>query len=183
MTTQIMSPANGRNPIAICTVFQQRARVLSQFLHPYSAKPIIIGPISVVTVEDGTAGLDAYLRGPIRDRVIFINAHCEIDVSFFGKKQLLLASEAGVAGIVLFGSIHNVEEIGESYIPIRAMGVSPRAMPNNVGTCREGSMRTDTGPIGNTDLVVGNRDGVVVIDSALYFTKFPALVSRRSGSV
>lgn len=183
MTTQTMSPANGKNPTAICTVFQERARVLSQHLQPYSAKPTILGPISVVTVEDGTAGLDAYLRGPVRDRVIFINVHCEVDVAFFGKRQLVLATEGGVAGIVLFGSINNAEAIGESYIPIRAMGVSPRLMPNNIGTCREGSMRTDTGPIGNTDVVVGNRDGVVVVDSALYLSRFPALTSSRAGAV
>jgi len=178
-----MSPANGKNPTAICAVFQERARVLSQHLQTFSAKPTILGPILVVTVEDGTAGLDEYLRGPIRDHVIFINAHCEIDVSFFGKRQLLLATEGGVGGIVLFGSIHDAEQVAESYIPIRAMGISPRAMPNKVGTCRVGSMRTDTGPIGDTDMVVGNRDGVVVVDSNLYFTRFPALTSRRTGVV
>lgn len=159
-------------PIQACKTFEEFARVLSPYLQFYSKKDSFHGEVAILTVFDGTKELDEKLATSVRGRVVLINAHCQVDVSFYGKDQHALAVKGGARAVVVFGAVQNVATLRKSEMAVLALGNSPRLARDDIGITRGGYIRAESGRISSADYIVGNRDGVVVVEKALYEKRF-----------
>lgn len=95
--------------------------------------------------------------------VIVIDAGGELERALWGDRMARLASERGIAGLVIDGAVRDVDGIEALAFPVFAAGCCPtppnRDQPGGLRieiTC--GGMRVRPG-----DIIYGDTDGVVVI--------------------
>lgn len=141
-------------------------------------KPVVHGKLvgRAVTVleepEEGagppTHALEA-IDGAAPGSVVVIGIGGVREVAVWGGLMTAGAAVRGVAGAVLDGAARDVEEIERDFgMPIYARAVSPNTTVGSYRTVAHGvpvecgGVRVEPG-----DLVVGDRDGVVVVPSAL----------------
>ncbi|MBN3497734.1 4-carboxy-4-hydroxy-2-oxoadipate aldolase/oxaloacetate decarboxylase [Arthrobacter pascens] len=95
--------------------------------------------------------------------VLVVDAKGFTDAGPWGDVLTLAAQRAGIAGLVIDGSIRDSEAIIKAEFPVFARGISIR-----------GTTKVDSGSIGGTinlagstvergDIIVGDRDGLVVV--------------------
>jgi regulator of RNase E activity RraA len=95
--------------------------------------------------------------------VIVINAESDTHSAVLGEIMVLIAERKGVAGYLIDGCIRDFEAIQEMTFPVFAIGVSPRG-PYKDGPGEINFPISCGGVVINPgDIIVGDKDGVVVI--------------------
>lgn len=124
---------------------------------------------SAVTVDDAPGGnlmSHAALELLEPGDLLVIDGKGITTRSCWGGLQTKMAQMRGAAGIVIFGSVRDFNDIKESKLSVYAMGASPAGPTKEVGagvnipiTC--GGVEVRPG-----DIIVGDDDGVVVVPQA-----------------
>lgn len=85
------------------------------------------------------------------------------EVSVFGDIALGMAKNSGIAAVITDGLVRDIEGLEAVGIPIFARGLSPNSpMKNGPGEIG-GKVAIGRVPINSGDIVIGDRDGVVVV--------------------
>ncbi|MFE4542288.1 RraA family protein [Arthrobacter sp. NPDC056727] len=98
--------------------------------------------------------------------VLIVDAKGFTDAGPWGDVLTLAAQQAGIAGLVIDGSVRDSEAIIDAGFPVFSRGISIR-----------GTTKVDPGQIGGTinlagtlvdrgDIIIGDRDGLVVVKAA-----------------
>ncbi|KUM36352.1 4-carboxy-4-hydroxy-2-oxoadipate aldolase/oxaloacetate decarboxylase [Arthrobacter sp. EpRS71] len=98
--------------------------------------------------------------------VLVVDAKGFTDAGPWGDVLTLAAQQAGIAGLVIDGSVRDSEAIIEAGFPVFSRGISIR-----------GTTKVDPGEVGGTinlagtlvergDIIIGDRDGLVVVKAA-----------------
>lgn len=103
-----------------------------------------------------------------RGAVIVVDGTGSLEQALWGDQMSRLARDRGVAGIVIDGAVRDVDGIETLQFPVFAAGVTPtppgRDLPGELDlavACGDVTVRPG-------DYVYGDRDGVVVVPSAIH---------------
>lgn len=134
----------------------------------------LVGP-AVTVLEEPAAGAGApshaleAIDSAASGGVIVIGIGGARDVAVWGGLMTAGAAARGLAGVVLDGAVRDVEEIERDYgLPVYARGTSPNSTVGAYRTVAHG-VPVDCGgvQVQPEDLVVADRDGVVVVPASL----------------
>lgn len=112
--------------------------------------------------------------------VLVVDCGGFLEAGVWGEVLTVAALERGIAGLVVDGSIRDVDRIAELGFPSFSRGI-----------CMEGTSKEDPGHLGETlhwdgadidqgDIIVGDADGVVVIKAFEFDTVVQAALERES---
>lgn len=124
----------------------------------------LAGPALTVDVPAGdNLALHLAIAKAAPGTVLVVDYKGHMDVAVTGDIMALAARERGLAGMVIDGAVRDAEEITALGVPVFARGLSIRGpAKNGPGSVGEpitlGDVAVQTG-----DIVVGDRDGVVVV--------------------
>jgi regulator of RNase E activity RraA len=148
---------------------QERNQIMRSDMKPRSVNKKIIGPAFTVKLTPGD--LIDYLEvfNHIQEGdVLVVDAFGETETSVLGGLMCGLCKAAGVAGIIVDGSVRDTDEAKLLDVPVISKSVSPRS------THSPGSQRTEPFEFNTTivcggvivkpgDLIVGDEIGVTVV--------------------
>jgi regulator of RNase E activity RraA len=148
---------------------QERNQIMRSDMKPRSVNKKIIGPAFTVKLTPGD--LIDYLEvfNHIQEGdVLVVDAFGETETSVLGGLMCGLCKAAGVAGIIVDGSVRDTDEARLLDVPVISKSVSPRS------THSPGSQRTEPFEFNTTivcggvvvkpgDLIVGDEIGVTVV--------------------
>jgi 4-hydroxy-4-methyl-2-oxoglutarate aldolase len=97
--------------------------------------------------------------------VIVVDAKGFVEAGPWGDIMTLMAKKVGVAGLVIDGAIRDSDAVIEMGFPIFARGVSIKGTAKNQPGAVNGPIVCGGVRINAGDVVLGDRDGVVVIEA------------------
>ena len=142
----------------------QERGALDPAIKPIASGMKLAGPAVTVDAPEGdNLALHLAISTAPPGSVLVVDYKGHMDVAVTGDIMALAAKQRGLAGMVVDGAIRDADEIEELGVPVFARGLSIRGPskvgPGSVGEpISMGGVSVETG-----DIVVGDRDGVVVI--------------------
>ncbi len=95
-----------------------------------------------------------------------------------GGTSVLAASRRGIAGLITNGAVRDIAEIRASTMPVYATGVSVRGTSKSSDGWQQIPICLGQAVINPGDLVVGDEDGLVIVDQKL-FLDLPSMLARQ----
>lgn len=144
-----------------------RLFAMNSRIRPMGLGDSLVGPAFTVNaaMADNLLFHKALLLAQPGD-VIVVNACGDINYSVCGDVMFQIARKAGIAGLVIDGCIRDVDYLAYNDFPVFAIGATPRGPYKN----GPGEINTDICCGGQVvhpgDLIVGDADGVTVVDPA-----------------
>lgn len=134
-------------------------------ISPMAGVTAVAGPAFTVRFEPGThGGFNDYLDQVPAGHVVVIDAGGRSDLSVWGGLIALEARRLGLGGTVVHGACRDADEFEASGYPVFARGTSPRSGRRRLVSVGPGRpIVVDGVRISAGDLVVADRDGVVVV--------------------
>ncbi|WP_423184445.1 4-carboxy-4-hydroxy-2-oxoadipate aldolase/oxaloacetate decarboxylase [Arthrobacter sp. NyZ413] len=154
--------------LGTATVYEaqgQRGSIASE-IRPIDPAMKLIGPALTVNTKPGDNLMlhQAVLMARAGD-VLVVDAKGFTDAGPWGDVLTLAAQQAGIAGLVIDGSVRDSEAIIDAGFPVFSRGISIRGTtkvdPGKVG----GTINLAGTPVGRGDIIIGDRDGLVVVKS------------------
>lgn len=112
--------------------------------------------------------------------VLVVDAKGFTDAGPWGDVLTLAAQRAGIVGLVIDGSVRDTQTIVDANFPVFSRGVSIRGTtkvdPGKIG----GTINFAGTIINNGDIIVGDRDGLVVIEAAEMHTSLRVAEEREN---
>lgn len=172
--------AVAQSPVALIGDCVQRIGVIHHSIRPMTSHAVMAGTVYPVLVREGDnlaihRALDEVQSGD----VLVINGFGELNRSVFGGILGEACIALGVSGVVIDGSVRDVEDLDRMGLPVYARGVTPAGpYKNGPGTVGEavacGGVVCHPG-----DAIIGDRDGVVVVRPAALAT-LPDMLSAQT---
>ncbi len=137
---------------------------LDPMIKPIDPAMTLAGPALTVDVPAGdNLALHVAISRATPGTVLVVDYKSHMDVAVTGDIMALAAQQRGLAGMVIDGAVRDANEITQLGVPVFARGLSIRGPskqgPGTVGRpILLGDVSVRTG-----DIVVGDRDGVVVL--------------------
>ncbi len=137
---------------------------LDPAIKPIDPAMKLAGPALPVDVPAGdNLALHMAIAKAAPGAVLVVDYKGHMDVAVTGDIMALAARQRGLAGMVIDGAVRDADEITRIGLPVFARGLSIRGPakngPGSVGRpIRLGAVKVHAG-----DIVVGDRDGVVVL--------------------
>ncbi|MGE5830484.1 MAG: RraA family protein [Micromonosporaceae bacterium] len=149
---------------AICDVAKD-TRVMSAALRCRSANPNLCGPALTVRCRDDFFGLVLAIEQAAPGDVIVVDGGGR-ETALAGELFARAALARGIAGLIIDAAYRDLAYISACELPVYSRSVSPMAGTalrlgaiNEAVTCGGVAVRPG-------DLVIGDRDGIVVLDPA-----------------
>ena len=140
---------------------------LDPAIKPIDPAMKLAGPVLTVDVPAGdNLALHIAIAKAAPGTVLVVDYKGHMDVAVTGDIMALAAGQRGLAGMVIDGAVRDADEITRLGFPLFARGLSIRGPAKN-GTGRVGTPIELGGvAVSSGDVVVGDRDGVVVLAQA-----------------
>ncbi len=159
-------------------LIQRAARFGSATLHeaagkrgalPYGIKPVapgmkLCGPATTVSsppMDNLTLHQAIYEAGP--GAVLVIEVGGEYEGGYWGEIMTVAARQRGIAGLMIDGCVRDADLIEEMGFPVFSRGLSIRGTDKKGGARINAAIIIGKVTVHPADLMVGDRDGVVVI--------------------
>lgn len=151
-------------PVALIGDVQQRIGMMCAGLRPTTKNALFAGTIlPVMTREGDNLAIHRAIDEARAGDVLVVNGNSEVNRSVFGDILGEICLAAGIVGVVIDGSVRDVEELERMGLPVFARGICP-AGPTKTGPGTVGL------PVacGNVvcypgDAIFADRDGIVVV--------------------
>lgn len=169
-----------QSPVALIGDCLQRIGVLHHSIRPTTSHAVMAGTVYPILCREGDnlaihRALDEVRPGD----VLVINGYSEMNRSLFGGILGEACMALGVRGVVIDGSVRDVEDLDEMGLPVYAKGVTP-AGPYKNGPGAVGEAVACGGVVCHPgDAIIGDRDGLVVIRPAT-LTTLPSLLAAQA---
>jgi regulator of RNase E activity RraA len=168
-------------PVALIGDCLERMGMLHHSIRPVTSHPVMAGTVYPVLCREGDnlaihRALDEVQAGD----VLVVNGFGELNRAVFGGILGEACLALGVAGVVVDGSVRDVDDLDKMGLPVYARGVTPAGpYKNGPGAVGEavacGSVVCHPG-----DAIIGDRDGIVVISPDTLAT-IPGLLEAQNG--
>ena len=136
--------------------------VLPPALRHYGAKTAFHGPAVTVKTFEVNSRVKELANMPGEGRVMVVDGGGSLRRALCGDVIAAEAAASGWAGIVIWGAVRDVEQLGMTEIGIMAMGHTParcvRMGEGEIGA----SLRFDGVDVSPGDLIVADADGALV---------------------
>lgn len=156
--------AIAQHPVALIGDVVQRMGMMSAAIRPRTSLRPMFGSILPVLVREGdNLAIHRSLDEAREGDVLVVNAQGDVNRAVFGGLLGAGCVARGIAGVVIDGSLRDVEEFDALGLPVYSRGVSPAGPykhgPGSVGipvAC--GNVVCNPG-----DVIVGDADGLIVL--------------------
>lgn len=136
--------------------------VLSPSLRHYGAKTAFHGPAVTVKTFEVNSRVKELANTPGEGRVMVVDGGGSLRRALCGDVIAAEAAASGWAGIVIWGAVRDVEQLGRTEIGIMAMGHTPaRCVRKGEGEIGA-PLRFDGVDVSPGDLIVADADGALV---------------------
>jgi len=95
--------------------------------------------------------------------IIVIDARGHVDTSVWGGIQTLACKSRGISGVVIDGSVRDIQDIKGLRFPVFCSGVVPAGPHKGWGDSVNIPIQCGGVPVNPGDIVIGDDDGVVVV--------------------
>jgi regulator of ribonuclease activity A len=141
------------------------AEVLQNGYRSFGAVSVCLGKVETISTQDDNSLVKATLKEPGNGRVLFVDNSASTNCAMLGGDLAQLAAKSGWAGIVINGSVRDVEELKEAPIGIFALASCPRKSKKRGLGVRGRPMRIAGAYIRRDDIIAADADGVVFLAS------------------
>ena len=128
---------------------------------------------------DNLALHHAVLRSQPGD-VLVVDCGGFLEAGVWGEILTVAAIEKGIAGLVVDGSVRDIDRIGELGFPVYSRGISMKGTSKDDPGTHDSRLQWEGTDIETGDIVVGDSDGVVVIKGFEFDTVIQAALERES---
>ncbi|HEY9498845.1 MAG TPA: hypothetical protein VIQ78_07470 [Terrimesophilobacter sp.] len=128
----------------------------------------VVGPAHTLrSVVGDNRSVHLELTSVAPGSVLVIDAGGYADRAIWGGVLTIAARKQGILGVVIDGAVRDIDELTELEFPVFARGTSPAGPHKAGGGASAVPISCGNVPVSQGDLVIGDRDGVVVVPSAL----------------
>jgi regulator of ribonuclease activity A len=149
----------------VCDRFGQQARVLDLPLRSFGGRTAFCGPVRTVRCHRDNALVDQLLRDPGTGSVLVVDGNGSQRSALLGHQLAEAARVNGWSGVIVNGAVRDVAVLEQTDLGVAALG----ACPERSSTSGRGEVDADLALGGVSirpgDVVVADRDGVVVLDA------------------
>jgi regulator of RNase E activity RraA len=163
-TAAIVAAAAGVDTTALCDV-RKDLRVMSPALRCRSRNPVLVGPAVTVRCRDDLLGVISAIDAARPGEVVVVDGGGR-ETALAGELFARAAQARGLVGLIVDGGYRDLRYVAGCDLPVYSRHVTPvagtavrPATVNEVVSC--GGVRVAPG-----DIVVGDHDGLVVLDPA-----------------
>lgn len=151
----------------ICDVHAAQVRILAPLLRSFGGRTACHGPVSTLKVFEDNALIRATLEQPGGGSVLVVDGGGSLRCALVGDQLAKLAIANNWAGVIVWGSIRDCEEIGNLPMFVGALATHPLRSAKRDGGERDvavtfGGVRFLPG-----DYLYADADGILVADRAL----------------
>lgn len=137
---------------------------LDPAIKPIDPAMKIAGPALTVDVPAGdNLALHMAIAKAAPGSVLVVDYKSHMDVAVTGDIMALAAQQRGLAGMVIDGAVRDADEITRIGLPVFARGLSIRGPAKNGPGSVGKPVQLGAVSVASGDIVVGDRDGVVVL--------------------
>jgi regulator of ribonuclease activity A len=146
----------------LCDDMGDAVRVAEPVFRDFGAVRSFSGEVETVRVFEDNALVRATLETRGRGRVLVVDGGGSLRTALVGGKLAALAAENGWAGLLVYGAVRDLPELGAASVGIKALGPCPRKSGKS-GTGDRGVEVTFAGvTVRPGDYLWADEDGVVV---------------------
>jgi 4-hydroxy-4-methyl-2-oxoglutarate aldolase len=163
---------------------QGQTGALTPAIKPIDPRRRLAGPALTIDVPPGDNLIIhfALTQAQVGD-VLVVNAHGYIHCAVWGDILTVAAQHVGVQGVVIDGAVRDTEAIIDSSFPVFARGVSIQGPQKSQYGRINVPIVCGEMPVKPGDIVVGDRDGVVVIPQSALDQVIIAALKREAAEV
>ena len=170
--TDIVRPASGlcealsKVPTSILSDCLERMNCVSSEIRPTGSFGPFAGPaFTIEEIEAGNLMSHLALKYIQPGDVLVINGRGVTSRSCWGGLQTFAALKKGAAAVLVDGAVRDLEDIDKYGLPVYARGVTPAGPHKGWGGRMNETVSFGEVPVSPGDIVVGDRDGLVVVPS------------------
>lgn len=141
------------------------AEILQNGYRSFGAVSVCVGKVETISTQDDNSIVKATLTEQGDGRVLFVDNSASTSCAMLGGDLARLAARNGWAGIVINGSVRDVEELKEVPIGIFALASCPRKSKKRGLGNRGRPVRIGGAYIRRDDIIAADADGVVFLAS------------------
>ena len=151
-------------PVSVVSDSMSRLFAGGANLRPMHRQGVLAGPAVTVRARPGdNLMVHKALEMAVEGDVIVVDAGGDLSNAIIGELMVAYAREKGVAGIVIYGAIRDIDAISQGDFPVFAAGITHRG-PYKDGPGEVNSVIAIGGmTIRPGDLVLGDGDGVIAV--------------------
>lgn len=140
------------------------AQVCEPLFQIFGGRTAFSGPIATLKVfEDNSLVREAVGR-PGEGRVLVVDGGGSRRCSLFGGNLAVAAATNGWAGVVVYGCVRDVDELGQQPIGVRALAAFPRKSERGLHSGQVGQPVLFAGVVFREgEWLAADRDGIVVL--------------------
>lgn len=128
----------------------------------------VIGPAHTLrSVAGDNRSIHLELASVASGSVLVIDAGGYTDRAVWGGVLAVAARARGILGVIIDGAVRDLDELTEMSFPVFARATSPAGPHKAGGGVSMSQISCGNVPVSQGDLVIGDRDGVVVVPSEL----------------
>ena len=151
-------------PTAVASDCMNRAQTMSAAVKPLSTGTRLCAQARTVECMVGdNSAIHAALRIVARDQMLVISAGGYGDTAVWGGLLTRAAIAAGLAGLVVDGSVRDAAEIRELGFACFSIGVVPAGPHKGFGGTIDGIISCAGCTVSPGDIVLGDDDGIAVV--------------------
>ncbi|MBB5391194.1 MULTISPECIES: RraA family protein [unclassified Herbaspirillum] len=167
-------------PASILADVAGRRGTLCSRISPLSPSMRVAGPALTVEVRPGdNLMIHAAMAIAKPGDVLVIDGKGDETCALLGEIMVSQCKAIGMAGIVIFGSVRDTEAIREIGFPVYAVGANPNGPTKNIAGRVNWPVSVGGASVQPGDLIVGDADGVVVVERE----KAPTLLAAAAKKV
>ena len=156
-----------------------RRGTLDGRIAPLSPSMRVCGPAFTVEVRAGdNLMIHAAMALAQPGDVLVIDGKADRTCALMGSIMLTACKKLGLAGVVIDGSIRDTEELRDLGFPVWAIGANPNGPTKNIPGRINNPISCGGVAVRAGDLVVGDADGVVVIEREKVVSLLPQAAQK-----
>lgn len=166
MTTLTETQVDSFRRLGAATVHEAQGRTgaLDSAIKPLDPSAVLVGRALTVDSAPGD-NLAIHYAVTVAEPgdVLVVDAKAYTEGGVWGDLLTLAAQQAGIAGLVIDGSVRDIRSIIDMRFPVFSRAVSIKGTDKNQPGAVGGAITCGGVPIRTGDLVVGDADGVVTV--------------------
>ena len=139
-----------------------RLRVLQPAFLSFGARPAFEGPVATLKCFEDNSLVRTALEEPGAGRVLVVDGGGSLRCALLGGNLAKLAEQNGWAGVIVNGSVRDVDEIDGCRIGVRALASHPRKSDKRGVGVRDVAVEFWGVRIRPGEWICADRDGVIV---------------------
>lgn len=148
----------------LCDAMGDAVRVAEPVFRDYGGVRRFSGEAATLRVFEDNALVRTTLEQPGRGRVLVVDGGGSLRTALVGGNIAALAAGNGWSGLVIYGAVRDLAELGAAGVGIKALAPSPRRSAK-AGAGQQGVEVTVAGMrVSPGNFVWADEDGVIVVD-------------------